>query len=345
MTLSARLNAGRRLLRPLTKQDEAAVVAALSRIEVAGWLTSVPHPYGVADFRDWLATAPQNAVWAIEDAGVFVGLIALKPDGPGYWIVPEAQGRGHASAALAAVLAAHFADPEAGDLPARCFADNATSAHVLEKAGFRERGRAMQFALARGAEVEQRVFMLDRDTWAARNPLVIDTPHLRLAPLEVPRDVAPLARIGGQAVVARNTGSLLSPWPEDVVRAWVEALPWRGCPGFRLGVWRNGRLIGVVQLQRKASEIGLFLDPAEWGKGYAREALQALIASAFARFGLPSLSATVFADNAASLRLLRGLGFVETGRGEGESPARIGLHPTVLLRLDRAAGNGQDAAP
>ena len=75
----------------------------------------------------------------------------------------------------------------------------------------------------------------------------------------------------------------------------------------------DGQAIGKAGLWR-FPEIGFILHPDHWGRGYAREALEAVIARAFAVHRLPSLFADVDPRNAASLRLLTGLGFVETGR-------------------------------
>ena len=75
----------------------------------------------------------------------------------------------------------------------------------------------------------------------------------------------------------------------------------------------DGRLIGKAGLYR-FPEIGFILHPGVWGNGYAREALQAVLDRAFAVHQLPHVEADVDPRNAASLRLLSGLRFQETGR-------------------------------
>lgn len=167
MALPARLMAGQRLLRPITQDDAAAVVAVLSQFEVSRWLTSVPHPYTHADFDAWLPGLPPGGIWAIEAAGRFVGVVGLNADGLGYWVDPAAQGRGHATAAAACVLAAHFAAADAGPVMARRFADNAVSAHLLGRLGFRETGRGVKFARSLGREMPQVWLRLTRADWAA----------------------------------------------------------------------------------------------------------------------------------------------------------------------------------
>lgn len=63
-------------------------------------------------------------------------------------------------------------------------------------------------------------------------------------------------------------------------------------------------------------EIGFILHPDYWGRGLAREALDAVIASVFATYPIPGVIADVDPRNAGSLAVLTRLGFVETGRAE-----------------------------
>ncbi|WP_395329316.1 GNAT family N-acetyltransferase [Novosphingobium sp. BL-8H] len=75
----------------------------------------------------------------------------------------------------------------------------------------------------------------------------------------------------------------------------------------------DGRVIGKAGLWR-FPEIGFILDPACWGQGFAREALEAVIERAFTVHRLPHITADVDPRNQRSLALLARLGFVETGR-------------------------------
>jgi RimJ/RimL family protein N-acetyltransferase len=73
-----------------------------------------------------------------------------------YWIDRTCWGRGIATAALRALLAAVPERP----LYARAAADNAGSLRVLEKCGFVATARARGFANARGAEIDEVVLSL-----------------------------------------------------------------------------------------------------------------------------------------------------------------------------------------
>jgi ribosomal-protein-alanine N-acetyltransferase len=77
----------------------------------------------------------------------------------------------------------------------------------------------------------------------------------------------------------------------------------------------EGAVIGKAGLWR-FPEIGYILHPDHWGHGYAREALETVLARAFAVHRLPVVTADVDPRNSASLRVLNALGFVETGRAK-----------------------------
>ncbi|MBX9457832.1 MAG: GNAT family N-acetyltransferase [Rhizobium sp.] len=77
----------------------------------------------------------------------------------------------------------------------------------------------------------------------------------------------------------------------------------------------EGHVIGKAGFWR-LPEIGYILHPDCWGRGLAHECLSALIARAFSRFDADALVADVDPRNAASLKLLTKLGFVETRRAQ-----------------------------
>lgn len=80
----------------------------------------------------------------------------------------------------------------------------------------------------------------------------------------------------------------------------------------------NGPAIGECDLseidhRNGRAEIGFLFARRCWGKGYAREAAEAMIAHAFGPMGLSRLWARFHAGNEASRRLLEKLGFVHEG--------------------------------
>lgn len=71
----------------------------------------------------------------------------------------------------------------------------------------------------------------------------------------------------------------------------------------------QGRAIGTAG-GGKLPEVGYILHPDYWGKGFAHEAMTAVIAHAFANHPVDHLFADVDPRNAASIKLLKRLGFV-----------------------------------
>lgn len=163
------------------------------------------------------------------------------------------------------------------------------------------------------------------------------TPRLTLRPGWFEDAPALAQAIGHEAVVSRLARA---PWP--YARGDAEAflsLP-RGAtdPRFVI-VERSGahRLIGGIGLQRADNgdhELGYWLTPDAWGRGYATEAGRAVIDIARHALPLTRLTAYHHADNPASGHVLRKLGFVETGRSQRWSLARGGMVEAVDFVLD-----------
>lgn len=78
-------------------------------------------------------------------------------------------------------------------------------------------------------------------------------------------------------------------------------------------------LVGLACLQHiggdkaKPHEIGWRLARSGWGKGYASEAAQAIVAHAFDVVGAPEVVAVAHPDNAASIKVMTRLGMQYAG--------------------------------
>jgi len=99
--------------------------------------------------------------------------------------------------------------------------------------------------------------------------------------------------------------------------------------GLRFGIVlrTSGELIGNTSLhhffeQNRRCEIGYALGSRHWGKGYAYEALHALLDHGFQALGLNRIEADIDPRNAASGRVLEKLGFQK----EGYMPERWIVH-------------------
>ncbi|MET0931510.1 MAG: GNAT family N-acetyltransferase [Aeromicrobium sp.] len=151
---SAVLESDRLRLRPFTERDVPRLVEAcsdpLSRHYLAGLPTPYTAPVAVAYLNDcvWQAAIGAKATWAIADRATdeLLGNIALmdmlgvNPDHGeiGYWLHPDARGRGVMTEAVRMVVA-HALDEDGLDrrrLVLYAAADNTASNAVALKAGF-----------------------------------------------------------------------------------------------------------------------------------------------------------------------------------------------------------------
>ena len=97
---------------------------------------------------------------------------------------------------------------------------------------------------------------------------------------------------------------------------------------------RNGEVIGKAGCW-KLPEIGYILHPSVWGRGYATEALTAVVAHVFANHAIPEIIADVDPRNPASLTVLTKLGFRETGRAERTIQIGDDWFDSIYLALKR----------
>jgi RimJ/RimL family protein N-acetyltransferase len=135
--------------------DVAALVAACNDPAIAEFLDRIPSPYTEEDAGEYIAIGHRGwadgtlTTFAITDArgGDAVGSIGvhwLEPDQgvaeTGYWVAPQARGRGLCTRAL--LLVARWAIEEGSleRLQLRADEKNTASRRVAEKAGFSQEG-------------------------------------------------------------------------------------------------------------------------------------------------------------------------------------------------------------
>jgi RimJ/RimL family protein N-acetyltransferase len=99
----------------------------------------------------------------------------------------------------------------------------------------------------------------------------------------------------------------------------------------------EGRVIGKTGCWR-LPEIGFIFHPSCWGRGYAREAVAAVVDHLFATTAIPAVTADVDPRNAGSLALLADLGFRETGRASRTWCIAGEWADSIYLALDRPPG-------
>lgn len=132
-------------------------------------------------------------------------------------------------------------------------------------------------------------------------------------------DAPELAHAIGHHEVVRNLTS--APWPYALGDAQAFLLTNRQAsplPVFLICALEDGtsRIVGCIgmhEMETGGAELGYWIAPESWGRGYATEAGRAVIDIA-RTLRIPSITASHFADNPASGRVLRKLGFRPTGR-------------------------------
>src|SRR5690606_39243328 len=109
-----------------------------------------------------------------------------------------------------------------------------------------------------------------------------------------------------------------APWPyrEEHARGWIEAAGDPYLPSLLVTLpEEEGRILGGCGLHRHDAEVevGYWIVPSHWGRGFATEALRGLVALARLA-GHTRIVGRHAADNPASARVLRKSGFRPTGR-------------------------------
>jgi len=164
------------------------------------------------------------------------------------------------------------------------------------------------------------------------------TPRLTLRP-GWPEDAPAVTAALAHEQIVVNLSRVPWPYGEDDARDWL-ATP-RTATDICLLILRHDapapHLIGAISLDDSADgepELGYWLTPSAWGRGYATEAGHAVLHMARHARGLTQVRARHFIDNPASARVLGKLGFRETGRVATFSRARGREVASVTMARD-----------
>ncbi len=116
------------------------------------------------------------------------------------------------------------------------------------------------------------------------------------------------------------------PWSDDEVRAFVERqlhlFSERGYCRWKLTEKASALMIGFCGIgfwrDGPDPEIGWWLAPIRWGRGYATEAAREALRDGFERAQLPRVTSVAYAENIASTRIMRKLGLELETRFESD---------------------------
>ncbi len=175
----APLTTERLTLRPLAAADAPAIHRLVNDWEVVRMLSRLPFPYPENLAGEWIAatagqlaagSAIHLAITGIESGSeMLIGCVGLRLDRQagaghlGYWVGRKYWGHGVASEAAGRLARWALANLSLDRIEAEVATDNAASAAVLRRIGFRETGRSQQDFLARGGKQAVRVFEARRD--------------------------------------------------------------------------------------------------------------------------------------------------------------------------------------
>jgi RimJ/RimL family protein N-acetyltransferase len=165
----------RLVLRRPRDGDIPALAALADNRHVAEMLARMPHPYGEAEARAFLAMEASRragAVYALTLAGTgsFVGCAGINVTDRGlelgYWIGEPFWRQGFATEAAHALVDLAFAATDTNVLHASCRVINPASRRVIHKCGFQYAGQGMMHSQVAGQVPIER-YRLDRRTWAS----------------------------------------------------------------------------------------------------------------------------------------------------------------------------------
>ncbi|QDC01234.1 GNAT family protein [Mesorhizobium sp. 8] len=169
------LTTERLVMRPPHEVDIAQLIELADNRHVAEMLARMPHPYGEAEARAFLAmaAAPRSGVvyaLTLKENGAFVGSAGLNATDRGlelgYWIGEPYWRQGYATEAAHALVDLAFARTSVQVLHASCRVINPSSRRVIHKCGFQYAGQGMLNSIVAGQVPVER-YRLDRRTWAS----------------------------------------------------------------------------------------------------------------------------------------------------------------------------------
>ena len=148
--------------------------------------------------------------------------------------------------------------------------------------------------------------------------LRIETQRLFLRPFNE-ADIPEIVRLLNDPAIAETTLNVPYPYTEEDARAWLAFQEENRDVDNTLAIVRkdDGQLVGSISFRPNArhnkAEIGYWIGKPYWGRGYATEAVRAIIRYGFQELGLNRFYATHFTENPASGRVMQKAGMKYEG--------------------------------
>lgn len=178
-------------------------------------------------------------------------------------------------------------------------------------------------------EIESRTFQEGSIPVLETERLILRAPRLG--------DAKVVAALANDKRIAENTRRMPHPYSRADADDFISGVNTPGGETAFLITTRAGVVLGACGIagQDDAPEIGYWLGVKYWSKGYATEAVRALVDFAFTELDHETLNAGARVTNPASRRILEKCGFQWTGVGLCRIRALNSSAPIDRFRLDR----------
>ncbi len=186
----------------------------------------------------------------------------------------------------------------------------------------------------------KRVFTMPSDTQP-----VLKTERLTLRAFKL-EDAETVCHLAGEWEVARMMAPVPYPYPRSFAETWIASHRKCAVAGTDLtfAIWQGDRLIGSINIENRGDDttgIGYWIGKEYWRRGYASEAVAAVLSYAFGELGINLLLTDLFADNLSSARVLEKAGFLFHKEKSGWSEARQETCPKREYRLTQERWQAQ----
>lgn len=125
---------------------------------------------------------------------------------------------------------------------------------------------------------------------------------------------------------------------ENIINAFNEGFEKKQAIRWGITLKDTNELIGSIGFHNISKnnsrvEVGYEITRKEWNKGYATEALRAVIEYLFNEIGFNRIGATIRPENVASQQLVKKLGFQEEGTLQDYQLTRGSYHDLIMFSL------------
>lgn len=175
------------------------------------------------------------------------------------------------------------------------------------------------------------------ESYRETSTIVLETKRLTLRAPRL-KDAKTVAMLANDRRIAENTARIPHPYKLSDAEGFLARANTAGGETAFLITLRDGTVIGscgLMALEGQPPELGYWLGVNHWGKGYATEAVHAVIDHAFTDLDCDALQAGARVTNPASRRVLEKCGFQWTGVGLYRIRALASSAPIDRFRLDR----------